>query len=66
MKTLSISREIIEYQFILVLVDYNPHSKSLVKERLALLGFANQMKIFHSGFGMWKKRMEEINGPILY
>jgi hypothetical protein len=53
MKTLTFSRDIHDFQFILVLVDYNRNSRLLALEKLKKLPFADQIKIFYSGFGMW-------------
>lgn len=55
MKTLKISENIEDYQFILVLVDYNPFSKSLNLEKLKSLPFARQVKVFYGGFAMWER-----------
>ena len=60
MKTLKISRDIDEYQFILVLVDYNPFSKSLDLEKLKALKFADQVKIFYGGFAMWERELTKL------
>ncbi len=54
MKTLTFSRDIKDYQFILVLVDYNPYSSLLVMDKIRQLPFAAQVKVFHTGFGMWQ------------
>ena len=54
MKTLRISTDINQYQFILVLVDYNPFSKSLNLDKLKALPFADQVKVFYGGFAMWE------------
>jgi hypothetical protein len=57
MKTLNVSKNIDEYQFILVLVDYNPFSKSLDLEKLKALPFAKQVKLFYGGFAMWERNL---------
>jgi hypothetical protein len=54
MKTLTFSRNIEDFQFILVLVDYNPNSSLLAMEKIRDLPFASQVRIFHTGFGMWQ------------
>jgi hypothetical protein len=41
-------------------LDYNSHSKLFNQEKLAGLRFANQVKIFHGGFAMWKSRLQDI------
>jgi hypothetical protein len=57
MKTLKISEDIDEYQFILVLVDYNPFSKSLDLDKIKALPFAEQVKIYYGGFAMWERNL---------
>ena len=57
MKTLSISKDIDKFQFILMLVDYNPNSKQLNLDNLKNLPFSDQIKLFYSGFGMWKQNL---------
>jgi hypothetical protein len=60
MKTLTFSRDIKDFQFILVLVDYNPYSSLLAMEEIRKLPFADQVKVFHTGFGMWKENVTRI------
>ena len=60
LKTLSFSKNIDDFQFILVLVDYNPNSSLLDLESLASLPFANQIKIFSSGFAMWQQNVKPL------
>lgn len=60
MKTLQISRKLEDFQFILIFVDYNPYSKQLDLEKISSLPFADQIKIFFSGFAMWGPRLETI------
>ena len=55
MKTLRFSQELSSFQFILVLVDYNPFSSRLNMDNLKELPFSKQIKIFSSGFAMWQK-----------
>jgi hypothetical protein len=57
MKTLTISRDINTYQFILFLVDYNPFSSHLKLDKLAALPFASQVRIFNGGFALWEKNL---------
>lgn len=57
MKTLKINKDIDTFQFILVLVDYNPFSKSLDLEKLKSLPFAKQVKVFYGGFAMWERNL---------
>lgn len=58
MKTLSFSKDISKFQFILVLVDYNPNSSRLNLDSLSILPFAEQIRIFNSGFAMWQQNLE--------
>jgi hypothetical protein len=60
MKTLTFSRDINNFQFILVLVDYNQNSRLLALEKIRKLPFANQIKVFYSGFGMWQHNVSPI------
>jgi hypothetical protein len=60
MQTLTFSRDIKDFQFILVLVDYNQNSRLLALEKIKKLPFAEQIKIFYSGFGMWGQNVREI------
>lgn len=60
MKTLTFSRDIKDFQFILILVDYNRNSRLLALGRIRKLPFADQIKIFYSGFGMWNHNVEPI------
>ena len=59
MKTLTFSRDIAQFQFILILVDYNPNSSMLNLESLASLplSFATQVKVFCGGFAMWQQNV---------
>jgi hypothetical protein len=57
MKTLKISRDIEEFQFILFLIDYNPFSHLLDEAKLAVLPFANQLRIFRGGFALWNENL---------
>lgn len=60
MKTLSFSKDISQFQFVLVLVDYNPNSLKLNLNSLAKLPFAKQIKFFHGGFAMWKQNVKPL------
>jgi len=61
MKTLTFSREIKDFQFILILVDYNRNSRLLALEKIKNLHFADQVKVFYSGFGMWQHNVSPID-----
>jgi hypothetical protein len=60
MKTLTISKDIDHYQFILILIDYNPYSSLLNIEKLNQLPFVNQLKIFKTGFAMWQANLKPL------
>jgi len=60
MKTLTFSRNIKSFQFILIMVDYNPNSTLLDMEKIQNLPFAKQVKIFHTGFGMWRHNVRVV------
>jgi len=60
MKTLTFSRDIKDFQFILVLVDYNQNSSLLALEKVKQLPFADQVRVFYSGFGMWRQNVSSI------
>jgi hypothetical protein len=64
MKTLKFSREIEKFQFIVVFVDFNPNSTLLDLKKLADLPFANQVKVFQTGFAMWKQNVRPIKESI--
>jgi len=53
MKTLTISRDIGKFQFMLFLIDYNPHSSLLNLEKINRLPFAHQLRIYRGGFALW-------------
>jgi hypothetical protein len=61
LSTLTFSHDIRQFQFILVLVDYNPNSSMLDLKKLSTLSFANQVKVFYSGFGMWQNNVLPLN-----
>ena len=60
LKTLSFSKQIEQFQFIIVLVDYNPNSSRLDLQSIANLPFANQVKVFFSGFAMWQQNVKSL------
>lgn len=60
LQTLEFSGDIDQFQFILILVDYNPYSSHFNLAQLKQLPFAQQVKIFHSGFAMWQQNLREI------
>jgi hypothetical protein len=58
METLSFAKDISAFQFVLILVDFNPFSKILNIENLKKLSFADQIRIFSGGFAMWQQNAE--------
>jgi hypothetical protein len=60
LKTLTLSPDIAKFQFVVIFVDYNPNSSKLNLQRLTSLPFANQIKIFHSGFAMWQQNVQPL------
>jgi hypothetical protein len=60
MKTLTFSNDINDFQFIIVLVDYNPNSTRLSLEKIRALPFADQIRVFYAGFGMWQDNVKPI------
>lgn len=60
LKTLEISTDFNDTQFILILVDYSPFSTLFDLEMIGHVPFARQIKIFYSGFGMWEKKLDEL------
>jgi len=61
LKTLSFSKSIEQFQFILILVDYNPNSTMLDLRSFSALPFANQVKVFYSGFAMWQQNVKPLS-----
>jgi hypothetical protein len=60
LKTLKFSGEINDYQFVLVMIDYNPNSGLFEVDKLSKLPFASQIKIFNAGFAMWKQNVNAL------
>ena len=52
MKTLKISSDISNFQFIIFLIDFNPYSTIYKSEKINSLSFADQIRIVHSGFAL--------------
>jgi len=61
LNTLTFSKEMEKFQFILILVDYNPNSSKLDLQSLANLPFANQIKVFFGGFAMWQQNVKPLS-----
>lgn len=62
MKQLEISTDPKDIQIILCLVDYNPASRLMDYDPIRALPFADQVKMFNSGFGMWEETMPSVTG----
>lgn len=62
MDTLRGSSDINRFQFVIVLVDYNPHSTLLDRATLAALPFANQIRLWNAGFALWQERLIKAEG----
>jgi hypothetical protein len=60
LKTLTILKDISSFQFILALVDYNHKSTKLHLEKLMSLSFANQIKVYMGGFGLWQENVKPL------
>lgn len=54
MATLKVSEQLDKFQFIVVLIDYNPHSTLFDPAALAALPFSGQVRLFRTGFAMWQ------------
>jgi hypothetical protein len=60
MKTLVFSTDLSQFQFIVILVDYNPHSGLHDLAALAKLPFAGQVRVWQTGFGMWAEKLKPL------
>jgi hypothetical protein len=60
LSTLTFSPNIADFQFILVLVDYNPNSTLIDYRKLAQLPFANQIRVFSGGLAMWHQNVRRL------
>lgn len=60
LKTLKFIKDIKKFQFILILVDYNHKSTKLDLKKISTLPFADQVKVFFTGFGMWNENVETL------
>lgn len=58
LRTLSFSKDVSQFQFVLILVDYNPHSSKLQLDSLRNLPFASQIRVFRTGFAMWQQNVQ--------
>jgi hypothetical protein len=60
LKSLTFTRKISGFQFIIILIDYDPNSSLFNLDILKKLPFAKQIKVFNSGFAMWYQNMKSI------
>lgn len=62
LRRVSISRDVNDVRFGIVLVDYHPGSALLrrAEEQLGRLHFRDQIDVFHVGFGLWQRRAKGI------
>ena len=61
LQTLTLSPHLCDYQFILILIDYNPNSQLFNPRNLALCSFAKQVRVLHSGFAMWGSNLRSVS-----
>jgi hypothetical protein len=61
MQTLTFTRDMSQFQFVLILVDYNPNSSRLNLPKLQQLPFAKQIRVFHGGFAMWQHNVRSLD-----
>ncbi len=62
LKTLTISRDVAEFLFVLILVDFRSNSSLFTDSKLAELPFANQIRVFRTGFAMWHQNVVTLKG----
>jgi hypothetical protein len=62
MQTLRVSRDMAQFQFVVLLVDYNPNSKLLNVPALQALPFASQIRLMSTGFAMWQQNVPLLGG----
>ena len=61
LQTLRFSGDIDQYQFIVVLIDYDPYSTLFDLNALKTLPFANQIRVFHGGLAMWQTNLTTLS-----
>lgn len=54
------SNNIDDFRFVIVLVDYNPRGKLVERAKIGLkkLSFADQIRIYYTGFALWEQNAE--------
>jgi hypothetical protein len=59
LKGLPVSRDLKRVKIVLALVDFSPDSTRLKAEELSQLPFADQIEIFHLGYGLWDENADK-------
>jgi hypothetical protein len=58
LKRLPVSRDLKQVKIVLALVDLSPDAKRLKAEELKQLPFADQIELFHLGYGLWDENAD--------
>jgi hypothetical protein len=59
LKGLPVSRDLKRVKIVLALVDFSPKSTVLKAEELRQLPFADQIELFHLGYGLWDENADK-------
>jgi len=59
LKRLPVSRDLKRVKIVLALVDLSPHAGGVKAAELKHLPFADQIELFHLGYGLWDKNADE-------
>jgi hypothetical protein len=59
LKGLPVSKDLKRVKIVLALVDFSPDSTRLKAEELKQLPFADQIELFHLGFGLWDENADK-------
>jgi hypothetical protein len=59
LKRLPVSRDLKRVKIVLALVDFSPDSTRLKAEELRQLPFADQIELFHLGYGLWDENADK-------
>jgi hypothetical protein len=59
LKRLPVSRDLKRVKIVLALVDLSPHAGGVKAAELKQLPFADQIELFHLGYGLWDKNADE-------
>jgi hypothetical protein len=60
-KQFRFSENIKDVLILIGLIDYNPNSTKFDSSKLSQLPFKDQIRIFHTGFAIWDKKLESIS-----